>query len=189
MRSFITHIFTKPRTSCKITIMPFLTYHALDLYIRIFVSFLKHSHHRYFIDFRHIICISYLQDNFLINIAIMLGQISADFNGLHTLKFYTFNACRSIKVNVSRRYPFIPFIEILVLQNINILCITFSVINESHVYLYGNQLLKFQYHLVFLDSHLHTILMVDFLCFLIFQDMNYLNILLLYSICPSFLIL
>ena len=114
--------------------MSFLTYHSLDPYIRIFVSFYKYSHHRYFIDFRHIICISYRQNNFLINIIIMLGQISADFNELHTLKFYTFNACRSIKVNVSRRYPIIPFIEILVLQNINkyILCITFSVINESH---------------------------------------------------------
>lgn len=142
--------------------MSFLTYYTLDPYIRIFVSFYKHSHHRYFIDFRHIICISYLQDNFLINIIIMLGQISADFNGLHTLKFYTFNACRSIKVNVSRRYPIIPFIEILVLQNINkyILCITFSVINESHVRLY---LLPFQMYsplkLLFLQYELYQIIL------------------------------
>lgn len=43
------------------------------------------------------------------------------------------NACRSIKEGVSRRYPIIPPLRLLVLQNLSTLCLTFSVRNVSHI--------------------------------------------------------
>lgn len=89
IRFFITSIFTKPHTHRKFTAMTFLPHYALDLYFRIFVSLKRHSNHRDFIDFRHIIHISHLWNtchNF-----ICLGVFLPTSASFIQLEFYTFS--------------------------------------------------------------------------------------------------
>ena len=66
----------------------------------------RHSHHRYFIDSRRVICIQYLYCTFVSRVATLLRQTSADFIELQTPAI-TDEAGRSIRVGISGRYSFI----------------------------------------------------------------------------------
>lgn len=66
----------------------------------------------------------------------LLGLLSADFTGLHTYQLSLTYACRSIKVSVSGRYPFIPLIELSVLHALFSMGRSFSLRNVSHYTIY-----------------------------------------------------
>ncbi len=75
-----------------------------------------HSHHRHFVDSRHIGCTIRLRTAFHSDITILFGQLSADFCELSNTSYIAvIRACRSLRVGVSGRYPIIPPIEISVL--------------------------------------------------------------------------
>lgn len=64
VRTFIVRNFTHPHIHRNYTAAAFLPPIRLEPFIRGFVSLKRHSHHGYFIDLRHIICIACLQAGF-----------------------------------------------------------------------------------------------------------------------------
>lgn len=78
----------------------------LDPYIRRFVRPFGHSHHRYFIDPRHIGDTSHLWDAFVWIRDLQLRSLSADFTELQTIKVSLHIACRSLRGSISGRYSF-----------------------------------------------------------------------------------
>lgn len=110
-RCFITCKFYSTSHTHK-GVYAFLHIFHLDPFIHRFVSLLRHSHHRYFIDLRHIGNTIHLWTDFvwvLNSITVTLCRLCRASDTCKT------NACRSIKVGVSGRYTIIPPIELLVL--------------------------------------------------------------------------
>ena len=99
---------------------------------------LWHTHHRNFIDFRHITNhISYFNlswqvgsSHFCTNLTwlfLWLRSASADFTELLTPKLSFYDASRSIKEYVSGRYSIIPYFEIAVLhKGDSFMCLIFK---------------------------------------------------------------
>ena len=103
---FITKALTPPHLPHKFVRGRISTLERLEPLLHRFVSQLRHTHHRYFIDPRHIGCTTHLWAAFHISITPCLGSSLPTSPGFrHNLLSY---ACWSIREGVSGRYPVIP---------------------------------------------------------------------------------
>lgn len=118
---FIVKAFTPPHLPHNLVGYTFLCSQRLEPLLHRFVSQLRHTHHRYFIDPRHIGHTIHLWTAFVgLFSSTAIRWLSADFTELLT-RLECKRASRSIREGVSRRYPIVPPFGLPVLLKRNII--------------------------------------------------------------------
>lgn len=119
IRYFINGSFTLPHIPAKFGVCTFLCINGLDLLHRVFVrGYFPHTHHRRFIDLRHIGSTIHLWTAFVqAYIFPVYGCSLPTSPSFLRHSYYTLSASRSIKAGISGRYSIIPPVGISVLLN------------------------------------------------------------------------